>query len=186
MKTWEQRREKAIRDGCYSLNETSRIKLALSFKEIKERLKDKEIFRESTFEGVVRHLKSEVYLKRIRNTKKDLTEGMFDYEISLREMFQKLFWEEYVYSYDIWDDTDLKQVQKRAEILTKIKNFLDKNPKYLEYCGSRYQNSELWNKIKRLTGMTLSMRAWGGLMAAYMNSKIEKRKYDYMSYYYNW
>lgn len=90
-------------------------------------------------------------------------------------MEQKLFWREYLKK----DSFGGKRTKIEIIYLNKIKKFLDKNPKYQGIDGHSYP----YKKIKKFSKHTFTARAWGHLMASYMNSRAKRRKYDYLSFY---
>lgn len=178
-KCWEEKREEAIKTGCYNWNETKRIKLAIKDNEIKKWLKENksDVYFEAAKEG----LRSGVYFKKVENNKKKLINHLFHIDYGHREQFPKLFWEEYVYKHSVYNDCSYKQYNKEVKELFDIKGFLDRRPKYQGISGDAYQNNGLYGG--KDIRMKFSMRAWGALMAAYMNSKKKKRLYSYIDYY---
>ena len=99
-------------------------------------------------------------------------------------MFPLFFWEEYVanqtYYCDKWEDAQDTLFQ-----LQTIKEFLDTHSKFQGCTGEELQ--EKYNYFEEyfdgIGGLDYSWRAWGQLMAAYMNSKECDRKYTYMDFY---
>lgn len=87
-------------------------------------------------------------------------------------MFPEFYWDEYV--------DDMNYSGKEDE-LAMIKKILDNNPKYHGLTGERLQ--EQYDHYLEGEEMDFTWRSWGQLMAAYMNTKEGKRKYNYMSFY---
>lgn len=183
---FKEKRDKAIRTGCYSPSETKKILLKISTKEVNKIIKDNNLT--LTPDHIIEHLKSMVYLNNIVNTRKTLSNEIIRYDNEIKEQFPKLFWEEYVFRYDPTDsfrdkDTYLSII-KKANNLWHIWEFLESNPEFHGYTGQEYQSKiGLSEDIYDISGMTFSWRAWGQLMAAYMNSKKGKRLYHYMDFY---
>jgi hypothetical protein len=88
---------------------------------------------------------------------------------------KKMYWKEYVAGFK--DEYDRK-------CLEAVKRYIEVN--HLEgMCGFEYQDSKHCSKIDDLSGKNIrgfSFRAWGDFMAALMNSKLGKRRYDYCSF----
>lgn len=66
--------------------------------------------------------------------------------------------------------------------LESVKEYLDSHPETQGLIGPEYQNGPMWEKVKELCGDTFSLRAWGDLMASYMNTKSGEKKYNYTSF----
>ena len=188
MNKYEQRDIDAKKGYCCG-NAWSWLKLALSDKEIKKKIKNMEIGLNDV-DGVKNDLKQEVYFKHVENTKKSLENHLYNLNEKHITQFKRLFWEEYLYEsefqyYNTFSKMPtFKEIATNTKNMNKIKDFLDKNPELHNITGGSYQQTPLYDTISKITkGMTFSMRAWGALMAAYMNSKKKKRLYDYMSYY---
>ncbi len=60
---------------------------------------------------------------------------------------------------------------------SKIKKFFDNHAGMHGMTGEQYQNSIYYNRFNA------SWRGFGAMMAAYMNTKLGKRKYCYIHFY---
>jgi len=188
-KQWETKRKKDIKNGSYQYSSLTPIKLALSVDEIKKEVKEYkgEYTDRYGFNNLIMNLKSRIYLKRCNNTKKELIEAIYNDYINKREQFPKLFWEEYIFQYEpryMHKDKDTyKSLLDNATKMVTLWEFLEDHKEHHGCTGNIYQNSELYGIVQSITGKSYSMRAWGALMSAYMNSKKGKRKYHYMDFY---
>jgi len=93
------------------------------------------------------------------------------------DQFPKLYWEEYIFRCDEYNVENIKEFNKKKKYHEELKQFLDNNKELQGITGEQAQEINL-GKFGNY-----SWRAWGAMMAAYMNSKIGKRKYHYMSFY---
>ena len=170
--------------SCYPgyIKEADNIKLKLSKKEITEIIK-KEKYEISINDFLITDIKYNIYLTKIKNTKEGIQNFIWDEHLKRIKQFKKLFWEEYVYTYcSISSYTQsFKEYKKNIKKLNKIKKILDNNKKYQGITGEDLQ--EKYNHKLEGLDINFSWRSWGSLMAAYINSKIEKRQYHYMSFY---
>ena len=173
---------KSYKGSYQASTDMYKIELAQSHEDIKEYLKQfNKDYKFSDYD--YSSLKVKVYLGIVKNTEKDIIREIYKQYESSMDSFRKEFWEEYVYKFDpVWDyDRTYKDCQKRIKQLNHIKQILDSNKKYQGLSGEKLQ--DVYNH--KLDGVELhySWRAWGRLMAAYMNSKEKKRKYHYMDFY---
>ena len=176
---WNQRRKEAQRTGIYNSRDLDRIKLDLSRTDIMLFLDDYNITSFPDVDYIIEHLKLLVYLNRIPNNKDVLLQEIIRFDEELESMFPKLFWNEYLYSRH---DLSWKELNKRIRKLERIKSFLDEHKEYRGLTGMNLQ--EKYNhKLGRIDVSEFSWRAWGLLMASYMNTIKHKRLYDYMNYY---
>jgi hypothetical protein len=101
-----------------------------------------------------------------------------------KEGFEKLFWDEFIdleshQSICLAIKVKAKPTFTKKDFVkhySKIKKFIDSH-NMVGMTGEGYQNSKYYNKFNA------SWRGFGAIMAAYMNTKIGKRKYDYMDFY---
>lgn len=98
--------------------------------------------------------------------------------IPRNKQFSRLYWDEYVaYEEHMLKIHGLSKKSEKKE-WSKLKKFLDKNP---NFHGCSGEHKPFLEKYK--INLNFSWRGWGDMMASYMNSKINKRKYDYMDFY---
>ena len=182
----KEKQKKAIRKykrtHCFSYGDIplKEIKLCISDRKINQIIK-KEKYALTDFD--IDQLKTNIYLKTIKDEKSTIEFWLYSKHLKTCEQFDKRFWEEYVYNYEV--DYNLqdnyREYVKRIKYLDKIKTILDEHPEYHGLTGEQLQ--EKYNDYLDGTYITFSWRGWGDLMAAYMNSKIKKRKYHYMDFY---
>lgn len=94
--------------------------------------------------------------------------------------FPGLFEEEYIARrMEIYDTYE--EAKKEKERILKVFKFLDENIEYIGITGEELQDK--YNYFNDEVTFGFSWRGWGGLMAAFFNSSIGKRKYCYMDFY---
>lgn len=166
----------------YLDEEAFRITPVMTLEQIQKHIKQKK-YNISFDEYDYKELKTELYYKVFDNTIEAIESYLYKRYNDNREMFPLMYWGEYCFRYEKHTTSNFKEYKKTIEALNKIRLFLDKNPKYQGYTGEQYQETDLHNHIELIYEGGFSWRAWGQLMASYMNSKEKKRKYCYMDYY---
>lgn len=188
VKEWQKRREEHIENGGpYNQDDCDLIQVNMDDELIKDFIIDNDLDRldistDDDFGHLLSEIKTSIYMEDLKNDERHICNWLIEKDEDVHKMFPKFFFTEMVCdltkNFDSYED-----VLSSVNELNKIKDFLDENPKYHGFTGDMYQNSELWDLIKELTGKTYSMRNWGSIMSAYMNSRDKERIYHYISFY---
>lgn len=183
---WQRQREQDIKNGSFALESVEPIEINLDDKEIiqivNDNLLDIDISTKEDVEFLKQDIKCALYMNKITNDFKGINNFLIEKDEDYKRQFPKLFFMEELAERTKNED-NYEDAINLVGLLKDIKCFLDENPEYQGYTGEQYQESDLSEKIERLTGLTFSWRNWGSFMASYMNTKEKARLYHYMSFY---